>query len=719
MTLDVPGAGLAAFFEARGVAVIGASEDIQKIGGRPVHLLRKYGYAGPIYPVNPKASGGMLQGLPAYASILDTPSAPDLAILAVPVEATLAAVQACAQRGVRAVTVLTSGFAEAGPQGLALQAQMASVARQHGMRLLGPNCLGTVNVTDGLVGSFSIALEQSMPPSGPVGIVSQSGNIGSFAMQSMAQRGIGVSRFMATGNEADVDVADGIAALAADPATRLILCCMETCRSAGRLTSALASARRQGKPVVVLKIGATAAGQAAAASHTGALAGSDAVFDAVFQRHGALRVRHLEDMFHIAQAASVLMPAQLPARLPSTRAVTLVAASGGFGVMMADAMTEAGMSLPPLAALTQERIRAAVPGAGTNNPVDASAQMSSRPDILFKMLSALLEDPGQASLVLLLALSLYNTRLRGVYLEALAQVRRRYPERLLVLISNGPADAVAEIQGLGIPVFPTIIAAASGMDALVRLSQLSGERSCVDAPAQVHGAPTASPLDPAAFRNEWQAKRVLAEAGLSVAQERLAGDLEEALQAAQAVGYPVVLKIASQDIAHKTDIGGVALDLRDADAVRQAYARLMDNVAKHASLARVDGVVVAHMERGGIELIAGVSRDPVFGPVVMVGMGGIHAEVLRDVAVQVAPVTHAEAVQMLRSLRMSALLEGVRGQPAADVEAAAGLVAQLSAFACRHADSVAEIDLNPILVRPRGQGVVVLDALMVPATAAT
>lgn len=706
----VPGVGLNAFFQAQGVAVVGASDDITKIGGRPVHLLRKYGYAGPIYPVNPK--GGTVQGLQAYASILDTPAAPELAILAVPVEATLAAVQDCAARGVRAVTVLTSGFAEAGPDGLALQDRLVDVARRHGMRLLGPNCLGTVNVTDRLVGSFSIALEQALPPSGPVGIVSQSGNIGSFTMQSMAQRGMGVSRFMATGNEADVDVADGIAALAQDPATRLILCCMETCRDAGRLTAALDVARRERKPVVVLKIGATTAGQAAAASHTGALAGSDAVFDAVFRRHGALRVRSLEDLFQISHAASLL----LPSRLPTTRAVTLVAASGGFGIMMADAMSEAGMTLPPLAAHTQERIRAAVPTAGTNNPVDASAQMSSRPDILLKMLTALLEDPGQGTLVLLLALSLYNPRLKGVYMEALAQVRQTHADRLLVLISNGPPDAVAEIQALGIPVFPTISAAATGLDGLVRLAQLpqGAEVPGSEPWPMATAAKGAVSLDLAAFRNEWHAKRALALAGIEVAQERLAGDAEEAVQAAREIGYPVVLKVASEDIPHKTEVGGVALDLRDEAALRWAFTSMMANVAQRAPQARIDGVVVASQQRDGIELIAGVSRDPVFGPVVMVGIGGIHAEVLKDVAVQVAPVTEQEALAMLRSLRMAALLTGVRGQPPADVAAAARLVARLSVFACQHADTVAEIDLNPILVRRDGEGVVVLDALMVP-----
>ena len=702
-----PGTGLDAFFKARGVAVIGASEDITKIGGRPVHLLRKYGYAGPVYPINPK--GGTLQGLQAYPSILDTPTAPDLAILAVPVGATLQAVQDCATRGVRGVIVLTSGFAEAGPEGAALQARLVAVARHRGMRLLGPNCLGTVNVTDALVGSFSIALEQSMPQAGHVGIVSQSGNIGSFTMQNMARRGLGVSRFIATGNEADVDVADGIASLASDPETRIVLCCMETCRDAGRLVVALEAARRAGKPVIVLKIGATAQGQAAAASHTGALAGSDAVFDAVFRRYGVLRVRSLEALLDIGHAASRLMPH----RLPTSRAVTLVAASGGFGIMMADAMSNAGMVMPELAEATRARIREAVPTAGTNNPVDASAQMSSRPDILLKMLGALLDDPGRGSLVLLLALSLYNPRLRGVYLEALAQVRASHPERLLAIISNGPADAVAEIDALGIPVFPTIDAAASGMAGLAQLGRLA----CLSPPAAYDGP--VEPVDPAVFRNEFFAKRALAAAGIDVPHEEVVASADDAVRSARGIGYPVVLKIASEDIAHKTEIGGVALGLRDDAAVREAYERLRTNAGLHAPAARIDGVLVAPMAGGGVELIAGVSRDPVFGPVVMVGIGGIHAEILKDVAVQVAPVSEAEALDMLRSLRMFPLLDGVRGQPRADLAAAARTVARLSLFACRHAADVAEIDMNPILVQPQGQGVLVLDALMVPTLPAT
>ena len=331
-----PGEGMDVFFNARSIAVIGASSEFTKIGGRPIHLLRKYGYSGDIYPINPK--GGTIQGLPAYASVLDTPTAPDLAILAVPVEATLQAVRDCAKRGVRGVIVLTSGFAEAGPEGIDLQAELVRVARSHGMRLLGPNCLGTVNVVDKLVGSFSIALEQNMPPAGHVGIVSQSGNIGSFTMSNMAQRGLGVSRFIATGNEADVDVADGLLYLTGQAQVKVILLYIEGVRDGVRFLEGLRRAHAAGQAVVAIKLGRTAVGSAAAASHTAALAGSDAVADAVLRQFGAYRAQSIEEFFDIACAAAV-------AGMPRNGRTGIVTVSGGVGVLLAE-------SLPPPQALS-------------------------------------------------------------------------------------------------------------------------------------------------------------------------------------------------------------------------------------------------------------------------------------------------------------------------------------------------------------------------------
>ena len=699
-----PGEGMDVFFNARSVAVIGASGEVAKIGGRPIHLLRKYGYSGAIYPINPK--GGEIQSLPAYTRLADTPKPPELAVVAVPAGHALQAVRECAERGVKGVVVLSSGFSEAGPEGIEMQSEMTRIARQHGMRLMGPNCLGSVGVAQKVIGSFSVALEDHMPEPGGIGIVSQSGNIGSYTLQILVQRGVGVSAMVTTGNEADVDLSDGIAALARDPHTRVILCCMETCRDGNRLRSALEVARAHKTPVIMLKIGATELGQMAAASHTGALAASDAVIDAVFRRHGALRVASHEDLVEIGLAAEQL----LPERLPSKAEATLMAASGGFCIMMADAMSAAGISLPALSPATQARIHAMLPTAITHNPVDSSAQISSKPETLLGVLSALQEDPGDRVSVLFQSLSLYSSRLRGIYLEAMAQLRQRYPQRVLMVISRGPDDAVRQIRQLGIPVFSSIDAAARGLAGLVRLSQLQELPASTD---HMHEE-SVLPLADAAFQNEIGAKQALASAGFPIPMEALTHSVDEAVRAAQAMGFPVVLKVVSQDLPHKTEVGGVLLNLSNAESVRSAYERILSNVARHAPQARVEGILVAPMLQGGTELIAGISRDPVFGPVVMVGMGGIYAEVLRDVAVQVAPVSEQDALEMIRSLRLFPLLDGARGQAPLDQQAAAALVARLSEFADRHREQVAEIDLNPILVRPQGEGVAILDALMIP-----
>lgn len=376
--------------------------------------------------------------------------------------------------------------------------------------------------------------------------------------------------------------------------------------------------------------------------------------------------------------------------------------------MMADATVKAGLALSTLNESTKERIRQVLPLAGVNNPVDATAQVSSRPEVLFGMLSALMEDDGADVTQIFLSLALYNPRLRSVYMEALRNIRASYPDRLLVVTSQGPADAVREINALGIPVFPGIDATAQGLAGLLRMAQL----------ARLGAAPryqdTVQSLEPSAFRNEYTAKKALAAAGICVQDEIVAASADEAVQAAQRMGFPVVLKIASADIAHKTEIGGVVLNLGNEQAVRDAYEQIMQAAATHAPAARLDGILVTPMAKEGIELIMGVSRDPVFGPVVMVGTGGIYAEILHDVAVQTAPVSEDEAHAMIRSLKLFPILDGARGQPRADVQAAAHTLARLSQFACRYACNVAEIDMNPVRILPEGQGAVVLDALLIP-----
>lgn len=696
------GEGLEALFSPRAIAIYGASDDVTKIGGRPLQFLLKYGYCGAIYPINHKAA--TVQGLPAYASVAHTPEVPELVVVAVPPGSVVAAVRDCAARGVHAAVILSAGFSELGAAGTALQTEIGQIAKATGMRIVGPNCLGSIGIASKSIATFSVALESSMPEPGSVGIVSQSGNLGSYTMRMAAERGIGISRFLTTGNECDVDIADAIASLARDPDTAVILCCMETCRDGPKLRAAMALAQDAGKPLLVLKVGVSDAGSEAAASHTGALAGSDAVFDRVLRNGGAIRVPSIELLLEVGHAISVAGTS----RAPRSNRVALLTASGGFGVLMADAASAQGLALPKLAKETQERILSIVPFAAPANPVDMTAQVSSRPEVLAKILAAVAQDDCCDAVILQSANAFYMPRLRDVFMSALEQVRREYPQRLILLCCRAPRDVITQLNAMGIPAVDGVDAVCATLAALVRIG----------APPAAYDPPVlpaaTQPLPQSAFANEAGGKAAMAAAGLSVLQEHVTNSANEALAAAREIGFPVVLKIVSPDIAHKTEMGGVVLGVQTEPQLMQEYPALLARVALKAPQARIEGVLVAQMAQGGTELILGTKIDPVFGPIVMVGLGGIFAEVIKDVALQTAPVDEATAATMLRSLKAYALLDGARGRPRADVAAAARAVAALSRFAARHADEVAEIDVNPLMVMDEGKGALALDALIVP-----
>ncbi|MEJ8857454.1 acetate--CoA ligase family protein [Variovorax robiniae] len=695
------GRGLEALFKPRSIAIVGASEDVTKIGGRPLQFLLKYGYAGSIYPINRKAE--QVQSLKAYASVADLPEAPELAVVAVPPASVPQAVRECAARGVRAAVVLSAGFSEMGEEGSRLQDEIGQVARSTGMRVVGPNCLGAIGVPDKSIATFSVALESSFPEPGPVGIVSQSGNLGSYTLRLAAERGVGISRMLTTGNECDVDIADAIASLASDPGTTVILCCMETCRNGAKLQQAMAMARDAGKPLVVLKVGVSEAGSEAAASHTGALACSDAVFDAVLRNGGAIRVPSIEQLLEVGHALSVIGPDQAP----RGNKVAVLTASGGFGVLLADAASAQGLVLPKLAKATQERILSVVPFAAPSNPVDMTAQVSSRPEVLARILAAVADDPSCDALILQSANAFHVPRLREVFLSALEQVRKDHTSRLIILCARAPQDVRARLNAMGFPTVEGIDAACATLAALVRFGARQQARQ--PAPAIVR-----APLHAQAFATEASAKSALAEAGLPVLKECVVQSREEALAAARDIGFPLVLKIVSPDIAHKTEVGGVVVGVRSEGQLVDDYEGLLARVAQKAPQARITGVLVARMANSGAELILGTKKDPIFGPMVMVGLGGIFAEILKDVALSPAPVDEAQATAMLRSLKAFALLDGARGRPKADVQAAARAIAALSRFAARHADDVVEIDINPLVVLDEGEGAFALDALLVP-----
>jgi acetate---CoA ligase (ADP-forming) len=686
---------LDALLSPRAVAVVGASDNVSRIGGRPLRYMRENGFRGAVYPVNPARE--TVQGLRSYRSLADLPEAPDVAILSVPAEATEAAVAQCAALGVKAAIVFSAGFAETGAEGAAQQARLVALARAGGLRLLGPNCLGVMNPAEGFYGTFSVVLDTGPLASGPIGIVSQSGAYGAHVAHLARKRRLGVSQWITTGNESDIDVAEALAYVVERPETRVAMVYAEGVRSRDVFLATLERARRLRKAVVFMKTGRSAVGAAAAASHTAALAGSDAVFDAVLRQYGVWRAASTAEQIDIAYACARGV-------YPDGARIGVFTMSGGFGIQLADDAEANGLDVSPMPEDAQAELKAMLPYCSPANPVDATAQAVSDFSILTRCVAAMM-NKGCYDIFAGIFGSGPSTRtfaepLRAAILEAF----RGREGRLKALTMSAPADIVAAYEDEGFLVYEDGSILARALGALVRF------RRSFEAPAE---APPAAPrlAVPQGPLSEHSAKALLTEAGLRFPREILVPPGGDAGAAALALGLPVVLKISSPDIAHKTEVGGVAVNLRSAEEARERAADMLARVAQKAPGARIEGVVVAPMISGGVETIVGVARDPTFGPVVMFGLGGVFVEALKDVTFRVAPFGKAEAMRMIREIRGFPILEGVRGAPPADLGALAELLANVSAFAAAHADVVESVELNPVLALP--DGVAPLDALVV------
>lgn len=688
---DLP--SLERMFAPSSVAVIGASEDPTRIGGRVIAGNLHSGFEGALFPVNPRRD--IVQGLRCYPDLTAIGRAPDLAVIAVPAAQVPDAVSQCAAAGVRAAVVLSSGFAETGPEGAALQRRAVETARAAGMRLMGPNCMGFLNARAKLVASFTRILN---PPSAFDGIcvLGQSGAVGAHFSHVMLTRRMRYEFWAATGNQADVDFADGLAFLSRWEPAKVVVGCIEGVADGPRFIAALEMARARRLPVVVVKIGRSEVGSEAAATHTAAMAGSAAVFDEVLRAHGAYGTESVEEALDIAYACSA-------GKLPVRRSVGLASTSGGFGVMMADAAGEEGLDVPVLPQDVQERLRAIVPFAGTRNPVDITGQYLNDESIVEPMLETLVEAGGHESVVNYVGGSSTMPSLG----ERFAAVARRHPEKLFAHVIVGFDEVAAKLEQAGCLVFEDPRRAVRAVAALVRFSEMFAR------PSKARGKPAPLPaLARSGLWDEAASKSLLAGAGLPMVRDALAHSAAEAAAHAQALGFPVVLKIVSADIAHKSDIGGVVLGVADADAARAAYETILANIRKAAPDAKIEGVLVSPQIGAGVEIILGTVRDATFGPCIMLGMGGIFAEAMSDTVLRLAPVDRAQALEMVAALKGTSLLKGARGRPAADVDALAGAVVALSELAAAGVDWLESVDINPLIVRPAGQGAVAVDALV-------
>jgi acetate---CoA ligase (ADP-forming) len=681
-------------FRPRSIAVIGASRTPGTVGHEIVHNLLIEGFSGALYPVNPKATS--VHSVPAYGSIRDIPQPVDLAIITVPKEHVLAVVEECGQAGVKAVVVITAGFREVGPAGLEREHDLVSLIHRYDMRMIGPNCLGVVNTAGDM--SMNATFAPIMPPPGPVSFMSQSGAMGVTILDYAAEYGIGVNHFVSVGNKADVSGNDLIEYWAQDAATRVILMYLENFGNPRKFTR-IAREVTKSKPIIAVKAGRTAAGARAASSHTGALAGVDSATDALLAQCGVIRVDTVEELFDMAMAFG-----HLP--VPKGNRVAVVTNAGGPGIIITDACEANGLSVAELSPETQAKLRKNLPDeASVRNPVDMIA--TATPESYRLALDAVLEDPNIDA-----AIAAFVPPLRVKQQDvarSIVAARAAHPDKPMLAVLMGRAglpEGRADLRDAGIPgyIFPE--SAARALAAMYRyrqwLERPAGavrehevDRRAVDEILEDARATGADYLDRSAVL------RILDAYGIATLAARHAATADAAAEAARQVGLPVVMKVDSPDVVHKTDVGGVALDLRTEDDVRRAYDTMMQKVRAAHPDARIDGVVMERFVKGGRETIIGVSHDPSFGPVVMFGLGGIYVEALKDVTFRVQPVSDIDAHEMVRSIRGFKLLQGMRGEAASDLAALEDVIQRVSQLVGDH-PGIIEMDINPFVVFESG-----------------
>jgi acetyltransferase len=696
----------------RSVAVVGASDDTSKTRGKILHCLKQAGFAGAIYPVNP---GGYenIQGLKAYGSLADLPEVPDLLLVGIPGAGVPALLEDAAARGCAGAVVFSSDV-------VAAEMQVAvAAARKLGMSILGPNTEGFYLPKSKLAGTFAHVVEEctAHPPAPrtakrPVAVVSQSGGIGFALFGRAVAEHLDLHSVVTTGNEADLEVLDFIEHLVDGGEVGVILLFIEGLQDARRFAAVAAQAAARQVPIVVMKVGRSEAGQRAAISHTAHLAGADTAYDAAFERHGVIRVFDAEEML-AAGAALSLMPFMKGGR------TAVVTTSGGAGGWAADLMSSQGLELPALSAdLQRQLMEHLVPYASAGNPVDTTvAAVDNKGKGMLGVIDALARSGELDAVVVNMGLATKG-RIAGMAPQLQPLLERSGIPVLFHSHMTPSQENLAALATIGAHGFPSFRACAAGLDALRRYGLFQQRRGKTGQATRrvAERAPLFSRKGrPAAgVLGEADTSALLAHYRIPVPPSAIVQDADAAMKAAQAMGFPVVLKIQSPDIAHKTEAGGVELHVQ-ADTLAVAFERLMASVRRHAPEARLEGVQVQKMMPAGHELVVGMVNDVDFGPLVMLGMGGIYIEVLKDVVFAPLPITRTEALRMIDSLKTVAILKGARGRPEADLDALADFIAAVAELAADGEGVIDQVDFNPVLAYPKGQGVVAVDALLAVA----
>ncbi len=690
------------FFKPEAIAVIGASANPSKLGHGVLSNLIESGYGGDLYPINLRAR--TILGLRCYPSVLEVPGPIDLVVVVVPSRVVASVLEESGQKGVKGAIIISAGFKEAGGEGASMEQDLLDIANRYGMRIIGPNCLGIIVPSVPMNASFA----SGMPQVGTIAFTSQSGALCTAILDYALAENIGFSHFVSLGNKADVDEAALLTAWAEEEQTNVVIAYVEGLND-GRAFMAAASQAAREKPVIAVKAGRTASGARAVSSHTGSLAGSDAAYDAAFAQSGVIRAASVQELFDYSTAF-----AYQP--LLQGNRIAIITNAGGPGVMATDALEQNGLVLAQLGAETKAALEAALPPAASiHNPVDVLGD--ARAERYGAALKSVLEDQGVDGVIVILTPQLMTEvqetakTLIEVGRNAAKPVMSCWMGKQVVWVA---LDLLARNQ---IPNYPFPERAISALGAMYRYWSWRRQPTVEVEPFDVDRDAVATLFESVKKEDrkgigDAQARHILEAYGIAAARSMIAAAPEELIAHCREIGYPVVLKIASPDILHKSDVGGIIMGVKDDGEARQAFDTLIARAKAHKPSALVWGVQVQEMVANAREVIIGMNRDPQFGPLVMFGLGGIYVEVLRDVAFRVAPMTRFQAEQMVRSIRSYALLAGVRGEPPADLEAIVDAILRVSQLVTDFPE-IAELDINPLLVRESGQGAVAVDMRLI------
>lgn len=693
------------FFSPKSIAVIGASREPHKIPGLLLAFLRKNEFPGAIYPVNPNY--GDINGLTCYPNVAAIGRPIDLAIVIIPAKFVTGALEECAAAGVKNAIIISSGFAEEGGEARGMQDEIARIAKRTGMRISGPNAEGFYNEPARIAATFSPTVD--VRPDAPrliasrrrIGIVAQSGGIG-FAIYNRARAlGVALSCVISTGNEADLGAGEFLDYMVEDPDTDVILLFIEGIRDTDKFLTAARRAAEIGKPIIVTKVGRSGAGERAAASHTASMAGWSAAYDAVFAKYGLIVSNDLDEAVAIAAVLTT-------SPLPRGDRVAVVTVSGGAGIWGADTVALNGLNVPELSAPVQAAIRGMIPSYGSpRNPVDITAQAVHSGGLQKTM--ELLEKSSEVDAVLVVISMASETRMPFKTEELKPLIGRQAKPFVFWSYTLPSSFARTGLAQSGVVILSNLTHAGAALQAICKHATFK-----LASPAPPTKAAKLSKYISAKTLSEHDSKLLLRAAGIAVPDEILVTD-RGALDAAVArVGFPLVMKIQSADIPHKSEVGGVKVGITSKTSALAAYDSILDGARQHRPHAAIQGVLVSPMASKGVEMIVGTMTDATFGPMIMAGLGGVTTELFRDVVYRPAPVSESEAAVMLDQLKASVLLKGFRGAPKADMAMLRRLMAKLSQVAAANAAHIAEIEINPVLVHPAGEGVTIVDALVVP-----